>query len=225
MNWEDKGYLISKHKYNENSVIAVFYTAKHGKITGMIYGGTSKKIKSYLMIGNKLHLNYKSSNQNKLGYFNIEIDTVKTPYFLEEYSKLSCLIYSMNLIKILTVENQENIKIFTIIDDLFTLLDSNNWLEKYIFWELKFFSLIGYDLELKNLVTEDSKNGKKVYYVKTSSITKTIPNFLIDKNIENIDRKNLLDGFKLVGDFLDKSIIKPNNLNFPLSRTNFLKFI
>ena len=31
MKFEDKGFLISKKKYNENSVIAEFYCENHGK--------------------------------------------------------------------------------------------------------------------------------------------------------------------------------------------------
>ena len=32
----------------------------------------------------------------------------------------------------------------------------------------------------------------------------------------------LLSGLKLVGDYLDKTILKPNNLNYPNSRIIFL---
>ena len=71
MIWEDKGFLISKHKYNENSVIAQFYTYKYGKFPGIIYGATSKKLKNYLQIGNKFHLNFLNKNNSKLGYFKI----------------------------------------------------------------------------------------------------------------------------------------------------------
>ena len=66
MNWQDKGYLLSKNKYNENSVISEFYTENHGKISGIIFGGTSKKIKNYLFEGNKLHINYNSKSQSKI---------------------------------------------------------------------------------------------------------------------------------------------------------------
>ena len=34
-----------KNRYNENSVIAEVFTKNHGKIAGIIYGATSKKIK------------------------------------------------------------------------------------------------------------------------------------------------------------------------------------
>ena len=60
MHWDDTGFLISKNKYNENAVIAEIYTLDHGKCSGVIYGGTSRKIKSYLQLGNKMFVNYKS---------------------------------------------------------------------------------------------------------------------------------------------------------------------
>ena len=56
----------------------------------------------------------------------------------------------------------------------------------------------------------------------TYMFEKYVPNFLIDKNIEVNDLKTLLNGLKLVGDYLDKTILKPNNLNYPNSRLLFI---
>ena len=47
-------------------------------------------------------------------------------------------------------------------------------------------------------------------------------NFLIDKNDNIEDLKTLLNGLKLVGDYLEKTILKPNNLNHPTSRLLFI---
>ena len=74
MIWSDCGYLLSINKFGENSIIAEFFTENHGKISGVIYGPTSKKIRNYLQIGNKFHINYNSKNENKLGYLNIDIE-------------------------------------------------------------------------------------------------------------------------------------------------------
>ena len=41
MNFEDKGFLINKSRYNENSVIAEFFTKNNGKVSGLIFGATS----------------------------------------------------------------------------------------------------------------------------------------------------------------------------------------
>ena len=62
----DRGFLLSKFKYNENSVIADFYTEKNGRSSSIIFGGTSKKIKGYLQIGNLFHLNFSSKNNEKV---------------------------------------------------------------------------------------------------------------------------------------------------------------
>ena len=54
MNWSDEGFLLGKNRYNENSLIVEIFTKEKGKVSGIIFGGTSKKIKNYLQIGNKI---------------------------------------------------------------------------------------------------------------------------------------------------------------------------
>ena len=82
MNWIDQGFLVSKSRYSENSIIAELYTLDRGKVSGIIFGGTSKKIKNYLQVGNELHVNYNSKNNNRMGYFKIEIVKAYSPCLL-----------------------------------------------------------------------------------------------------------------------------------------------
>jgi len=225
MNWDDRGYLISKNRYNENSVIAEIFTKDHGKISGIIFGGTSKKIKNYLQIGNKLHVNYNTKSPIRIGYFKIEILNALTPLYFDENQKLSCITSAMNLIKILTAEAQSNKEIFILIDRFFEILASDRWIKKYIFWELELLKLLGYDLELKKMVEKEVVDDKINYFVKSTTEKKIIPNFLIEENYENVDLKNLLKGLRLVTDYLEKTILKPNNLNIPTSRTHFVNLL
>ncbi len=225
MNWSDKGFLLSKNKYNENSVIAEIYTKYHGKVSGIIFGATSKKNKNYLQIGNKLHVNYFSKNNSKIGNFKIEIDKILTPLFFDNQKKLSCIISSMNMVKLLTVEMQENLNIYKSIDNFFNILNSDLWIKNYIFWELNFFKLIGYDLVLKDMISVDNKNGEKIYFVKSKNIKKIIPNFLIESNLDPKNDIDLLNGLKLVSDYFEKSILRPNNINYPKSRLAFIELL
>jgi len=222
MNWIDEGFLISKNRYNENSLITEFFTKDRGKISGIIFGGTSKKIKNYLQIGNRLHINYNSKSNNRIGYFKVEILDAYSPLYFDHKQKLSCISSATNLIKILTADSQANINVYKIIENLFLILKNNDWLKKYIFWELDFLKLLGYDLELENLVEKDLIKNEIFYYAKSSTEKKYVPNFLIEKDLEVIDKKTLLNGLKLVGDFLDKTILKPNNLNYPNNRLLFI---
>ena len=225
MNWDDNAYLISKNRYSENSIIAEIFTKNHGKVTGIIFGGTSKKIKNYLQIGNKIYVNYITKSPTRIGYFKIEILKALTPIYFDEKQKLSCISSAMNLIKLLTAEAQSNKEIFILINKFFTILTSENWIQEYIFWELELLKLLGYDLELKNMVKKEIVNEKVNYFVKSSSEKKIVPNFLIEENYKNVDLKNLLQGLKLVTDYLEKSILKPNNLNLPNSRIHFVNLL
>ena len=225
MNWDDSAYLVSKNRYSENSIIAEVFTENHGKISGIIFGGTSKKIKNYLQIGNKIYVNYNSKSVTRIGYFKIEILKALTPLYFDESQKLSCITSAMHLIKLLTAEAQSNKEIFKLIDKFFEILTSDNWIQKYIFWELELLKLLGYDLELKNMVEKEIINNETNYYVKSSTEKKKIPNFLIDENNLDVNLKNLLKGLKLVSDYLEKSILKPNNLHLPTSRTHFINLL
>ena len=102
------------------------------------------------------------------------------------------------------------------------ILKDNEWLKKYIFWELDLLKILGYDLELENFVEKDIVENKTIYYASSSNEKKYVPNFLIEKELEVDDVKTLLTGLKLVGDYLDKTILKPNNLNYPNSRLLFI---
>ena len=131
----------------------------------------------------------------------------------------------MSLIKLLTVDNQSNINIFNLIGDFYKFLDNYNWINKLIFWELELLKLIGYDLELRNIVNVEIVEGKKLYFVSNNNEKKYIPNFLVEKNNDVLDFNQMLNGLKLISDYLDKSILRPNNISHPKCRIDFLNLI
>jgi DNA repair protein RecO (recombination protein O) len=169
-----------------------------------------------------LHINYNSKSDNRIGYFKVEILDAYSPLYFDHKQKLSCIISATNLVKILTADSQANIKVYKNIQNLFLILKSDDWLKKYIFWELDLLKLLGYDLELQNLVKKSIVENETIYYANSSTEKKYVPNFLIEKDLEVNDLKTLLTGLKLVGDYLDKTILKPNNLNYPNSRLLFI---
>ena len=217
----DQGFLINKLKYNENSIIADFYTKQSGKTSGIIFGGTSKKIKGYLQIGNYFHLNLNSKNETRVSSIKAEIIKAYTPIYFNNQKKLYSIISAMSLIKNLTPENENNFDIFNLIQNFFNLLEKNNWLKNYINWELKLLKYLGYDLNLKNIVEKEIVNNKEVFYVKSSKQKKTVPNFLVNENIEKVEYFEILRGFTIVSSYMEKNIFTPNNLKVPIQRMEF----
>ena len=225
MIWDDKGFLLHKFKYNENSIIADFYTLEHGRVSGIVFGATSRKIKGYLQIGNKFHLNYQSKNENKLGSLKLEIIKAETPFFFNNQYKLHCIASSMSMVKLLTAENQINNEIFNLINRFFDLIKEDSWLKKYIHWELELLKMSGYDLNLEKIVKKINENNKTFYIVENQNEKKFVPNFLVEKDIEVYDKNELINGIKLVTNYLDKNILRPNNLNQPMQRQDFINIL
>ena len=131
----------------------------------------------------------------------------------------------MSMVKLLTAENQKNSEIYRVINDLFIILKNENWIKNYILWELNLLKLVGYDLELKKIVNKESKNDKIEYFVENSNTKKFVPAFLIETNNKNIEISELLNGFKLVTNYLEKNILIPNNINQPIQRTDFINLL
>jgi len=220
MIWDDFGFLLTKNRYSENSLIVEFFTENHGKVSGIIFGGTSQKIKNYLQIGNLLHLNYNSKSESRIGYFKTEISKVYSPIYFDNIQKLSCITLAMNLVKLLTAESQSNIKIYNLIKEFYLIISNENWLKEYIFWELKFLKVLGYDLNFNTLVNKKIVDDEVLYFAESTTEKKIVPNFLIEKNLNVDDLNTLLNGLKLVGDYMYKTVLQPNNINHPPTRNN-----
>ena len=114
-------------------------------------------------------------------------------------------MYSLNLIKILTVENQLNRSIYNQLYNLFELLKEKQWIKKFIFWELQIIKLVGYDINFNDYV-DGAEIIHNAEYIPTIDGSKQIPKFLINKQNLEANKNQLKDGLKIVVDFLNKSV-------------------
>ena len=221
MQWDDTGFLISKNKYNENSVIAEIYTLNHGKCSGVIYGGTSRKIKNYLQLGNKIFVNYKSKSETKIGYFNIEILEPISPYFFDNKLKTLILVSSVNILKTLTPELQKNTNIYNLFLNLLTYLkdEKRNIILDYIYWELDFLKEIGFDLDLNKSNFKDL-NCKGFINIFIDDENYNLPTFILNRSYSNVKDNHIFQALNFIGNYIQEKILKPNNLLYPKFRYN-----
>ena len=219
MQWKDEGFLLSKNMFGENSLIIEVFTLNHGKCSGIVYGGTSKKIKNYLQLGNKIDVDLKKKSDNKLGYFKIEIIEAISPFFFDDNKKINCLFSSLNLLKTVLPELLSYNSIYVLFDNFLNELKfNNNWIIHYIFWEMNLLKKIGFDMNLPSNYVTRSYNKKKMITVNIDNENINVPSFMVDKKFDNIDTKSIYYALTFIGKFLKKNILTPNNLNYPISR-------
>lgn len=223
MNWQCDGYLISKNKFRENSIIANFFTNEYGKVGGIIYGGNSRKIKNYLQNSNLLHLIFNSKGQNKPGYFKVEIITPNAVKYFDDKERTIALNSLTSLLNIFLPEYQPYKKIFTAVDNLIKNLDHPNWVYYYLKIELLILSEIGYGINIENVenLTNDSKNKN----LTVDQIKYQIPDYLIQTN-NNIQLSNqeIKDGLVFLKQFMLHKFFIPNRATLPAARNVLEKY-
>ena len=217
MYWKDEGYLLSKTSFNENSIIIETFTMNHGKYSGVVYGGSSRKQKKNFQIGNKILLNWRSKNENKMGYFNIELIDPIAPLFFDNKKKAICILSATSILKTLLPERQINKKIYFSFDRLIEQLNHENWIKLYIFWELSLIKELGFDSNFfneKNIDNHIEIDNKKL----------AIPDLIIKKDNNSFTNFEIQKALTFNKFLIMEYFILPNRLRLPFSRTILEKY-
>ena len=217
MNWDDEGYLLYKRNFDENSIIIEAFTQKHGRSSGIVYGGSSRKQKRMFQIGNKILLNWKSKGENKIGYSTTElIKPISPPYFDDKRKSISILAAS-SILKILLPERQVNKKIYNSFVNFLDCLKKDSWIYSYISWELSLIKELGYGFILKNKNQNNQIQINNKFFV--------LPKILLNNsNKKNFNKHDIKEALIFNKNLLNENLIIPNRLRFPLSRKILEKY-
>ena len=217
MNWEDEGFILTKRKFRENAIILEVFTNQFGKVNGIVYGGTSRKIKNYLQLTNKIFVVYNSKNENKIGYFKTELVEVIAPKYFDDKNKILCLNSISSMLRILLPENQSYKNIYLSLGRFFDSLNNQDWLTQYLNWEINLITALGFGFDL-NIKKISELNSKKTYNLKIDNMDYKIPFFLLSKKFNDISRHELYEGLNFCRNLMENKFFIPNNIKFPKSR-------
>ena len=218
MNWENEGFILSKRKFRENAIILEVFTSDFGKVNGIVYGGTSRKVKNYLQLTNKIYLNYVSKSENRIGYFKTELIEAFAPRYFNNKNKILCLNSITSILRILLPENQKSKNIYNSLENLLSHFDQSDWFLNYLYWELNLISNLGFGFDTDKI---SNINGQKNINIKIDNIDYKIPVFLISKGNVNINSNEIYDGLLFTRKLMENKFFIPNNIKFPLSRKIF----
>ena len=215
MQWKDEGFLLSKNNLDENSIIIEAFTSRHGKYTGIVYGGSSRKQKRNFQIGNKILFNWRSKNENKSGYFNIELIKPIAPLFFDDKKKSVCILAATSILKILLPERQINEKIYNSFEQMLNNLISENWIQFYIHWELSLIKELGFEIDFLNVKDSEKKLSNSI---EINGKSFKIPVMIIDQTIKKNSNNEIREALIFNKNLLIENFISPNRLKFPLFR-------
>ena len=217
MNWEDECYLLSKRKFRENANIINVFTKSRGKVSGVVYGGNSRKIKNYLQISNKLYINHNAKNENRLGYFKTELLTPISPLYFNDKERSSALLSISSILNMLLPDSQPNQNIYKSFEEFVNSIKLDNWVIFYIFLELSLIKDLGYDPNLEKF--KNNKSETDFQKIKIDTFNYDVPSYLIQNRIPDDLSKNLIKAsLNFTRNIIQNRFFLPNNLPFPKSR-------
>ena len=217
MNWEDECYLLSKRKFRENANIINVFSQSKGKVSGVVYGGNSRKIRNYLQLSNKLFIVHNSKNENKIGYFKTELVKPISPMYFNDKKRTSALTSLCSILNVLLPEAQPNKNIYRSFEEFLSSINLKNWIFLYIFFELNLIKVLGYDPNLEKFKDENLlTNFKKI---KIDNFSYEVPSFLILKKIpDNLSNQLIKKSLYFTRNIIQNRFFIPYNLPFPKSR-------
>jgi len=145
------GIVLYTKKIKENDLYVKILSKNDTIISGIVYGGDSRKKKYIYQIG--YFLNVSLSKKNINSPYIIESDIGKpflAPIINDKY-KIHCLLSIISLINVSIIEGQTVKNIYKITDEFINkLINKKKWIIYYCKWLFDLLKVIGYEIDYQS---------------------------------------------------------------------------
>ncbi|WP_136685218.1 DNA repair protein RecO [Falsirhodobacter xinxiangensis] len=146
MEWRDEGALLSMRRHGESAAIIEVFTKDHGRHSGVVHGGASRKMAATLQPGTQLDVTWRARLGDQLGTFAVE--PLRARAVLDSRLGLTGLNAVCAMLHLCLPEREAHPALWsrtiTLLDDL----GSDGWGEAYLRWEMAMLEEMGFALEL-----------------------------------------------------------------------------
>ena len=219
---KERGILLFSKISSENNLYVKILTDKDEIISGLSFGGSTKKKKNIFQIGYFLNIIIKNKNKNFPNSVSAELSG---PYYYKIFNdkfKLHGLLSIVSLLNISIIEGQKVNGLFNLSESIIEVLaNEEKWIINYFLYLLNLLKLIGYDIDYCKYSSKDYLNLETLQF-ENSNNPRSIkfPHQLLNRE-HKINLKNAESFFKIFEIILQNHHLNNMNLNIP---ANYLKF-
>jgi DNA repair protein RecO (recombination protein O) len=240
MNWTDEGIVLGVRPHGETAAVVELLTRAHGRHTGFVHGGRSRRLRPVLQTGNHVDVVWKSRLAEQLGHFNLEL---RRGYAAEAMAdgdpgRLAALS-SLAMLARLLPERDPHPTLYEITLFVLGFLDDPTvWPALMVRWELALLTELGFGLDL----TECAATGANDQLIYVSPRTGravsasagepyrdrllALPQFLARRGqAPTVTDTDLRDGFALTGHFLETRVLNPREMRMPDVRSRMIAYV
>ena len=223
---KERGILIFSKISSENNLYLKILTQKDEIITGLSFGGSTKKKKNIFQIGYFLNIVIKNKNKNFPNSISAELSKPFYHNIFNDKYKLHGLLALVSLLNISIIEGQKVAGLFNLSENIIEILvNEEKWIVTYFIFLLNLLKIIGYDIDYQKNFSKDYINLDNLQFI-DSNITKSIkfPHSLLDRD-KDINLENANSFFKVFEIILQNHHLNHMNLNIPVNYFKFKKII
>lgn len=151
-NFTDDAILLSTHRHGESSVIATLLTQDHGRLAGLVRGGTGKAARGVLQPGNRVVATWAARLEEQLGHLTCDLVTAHAAMVLDDAGRLAALSAACAVTDATTPEREPLPGLFAAWEAWLAALPGDDWAGVYVRWELELLAELGYGLDLSRCV-------------------------------------------------------------------------
>jgi DNA repair protein RecO (recombination protein O) len=148
MEWSDEAVILSVKPHGETAAIVELLTRRHGRHSGLVHGGRSRKSRPVLQMGNHVTATWKARLSEQLGHMTVELQHGYAATAMDDSSALSALT-SLCTLSHLLPERDPHPNLYEITLFVLGYLDDPQvWPALYVRWEMALLQELGFGLDL-----------------------------------------------------------------------------
>ena len=237
MEWSDEGVVLSVRPHGETAAVVDLFTRAHGRHSGLVHGGRSRRLRPVLQLTNHVDATWKARLADNLGHYNIELRRGFAAPLMEDAAALAA-VTSMAALARLLPERDPHPNLFEI--TLFVLgylEEAAVWPALVVRWELALLDELGFGLDLAtcaatgttaDLIYVSPKSGRAVSAEAGEPYKDrllALPAFLRAGAAGPVAKEDIAAGFALTGYFLEARVLAPHGLEMPEVRSRLVSYL
>lgn len=241
MDWTDCGIVVGMRRHGETGVIIEALTRHHGRHSGFVPGGRSRRLRPVLQPGNGVELAWRSRVEEQLGAFTVEPLRQRAAGIMASAAALHAVQHLCALVRLLA-EREPHDALHDRLDTLLDRLDAPAGTPAAMAcFELTMLRELGFGLDLTrcaasgstaDLVFVSPKSGRAVSAVAGAPYADRLlrlPAFLRgeadDNSPDEASPDDVAAGFRLTGFFLERDVFGPRGQTLPEARAAYLRAV
>jgi DNA repair protein RecO (recombination protein O) len=233
MEWSDDAIVLSSRAHGETSTVLELLTRDHGRHSGLVRGGASRRVKPALQPGNSVHVKWRARLEEHLGSFTCELARARAGELMDGREALAGL-NAFTAVAIAAIpEREAHAPVFfsgEILLEAMMAHDAAHWLPLYVRWEAGLLEALGFGLDLSECAATGAKDDLIYVSPKTGRAVSRdaagiyasrlfrLPGFLMGNRNEEAHADEIAAGLALTGYFLQERVLGPHGKALPPAR-------